>query len=165
MCGILLLFILRLSASAEPLTVCEALENRDQLRGQVISVRGIWLQSDIGEVIAPTRPCKQPTIMEGWLWSDIVFLEGVRGMSGAFERARGDRRRSRYVVATFTGKFEMPRELVVWIDPFGNANPRGFGNALVRLRCQRPKDVITREWTVEAYADFERVRIVDPPRR
>jgi hypothetical protein len=71
---VLCLLLLPKLRSTETLTVCEALDRLTELNGHEVSVRGVWLISDIGEVLWASPECAQPIVRDGWVWKNTISV-------------------------------------------------------------------------------------------
>lgn len=124
--------------AGEPLTVCQALSQLDDLNGKEVSVRGAWGIGDTGEILIALGPCEHRTVRDGWVWQDAIrVFAGAKEAAARSEdywrltermRDSGSLTSSR-IVATLSGRLETRRHFEV-----RNGRPAAFRDFVALLR-------------------------------
>lgn len=63
------------AASAQVLTVCEALDQLSELNGKEVEIRGAWQAGDTGEWLWAPEPCSHPIVRDGWVWKNTISIK------------------------------------------------------------------------------------------
>lgn len=123
------------AASADPLTVCSALEDRIDLNGNVVRIRGIWSVGDSGQDLIPVIRCSRPIVQDGWVFQDMIDVvpEGDSLSVRQYVRQnlwlhdRHPETRNIHVVATLSGRLQSRVHFESFHDAFGVELLRAYG--------------------------------------
>ncbi len=150
--------ILVSAAVAEPLTVCEALENRLELSGKSVRIRGIWGVGDAGQELDPVVDCARPLVQDGWAFQATICVVpdqsemSVREYIAANLRLRDAHRATHGVgvIATLSGRLEGQPHFMTFHDAFGVELVRAFGGyAAAQMRFWKADHFEIHEYTAE----------------
>jgi hypothetical protein len=135
-----------LPCGAQTLSVCEALSRLTELNGQVISVRGVWMDVDKREVLIAEAPCAKPVIHDGWQWREWISLVPLKGamLPGRDRDRRSDllkKNRGSVALATVTGKLETQAQFTIRVDREGGQMPAAYGGLVAQLRFERAAEL------------------------
>jgi hypothetical protein len=142
------LFLLLVSPSVygETLDVCQLLANLSSLKGQRVSIRGIWSIGDASRVLLPEHPCEHAAVFDGWIWPDRINL--VPELGAIVSQHLGSRSNllkrhpDSVVLATLIGVIETKDTFVISTFPNGTQEPRGFERLVAQLRFTDAKDMV-----------------------
>ena len=156
--------------SADVISVCEAIENRLELNGKAVKIRGVWGWSDSGSDLQAVIPCDRPTIVDGWLFSDTIDVNSgdwtVAGEyvgGGYVAKLRSLQKKHGYdvkVIATLSGRLQARAHFKTFVR-FGEEFPEAYGYySVAGLRFSRADD-----YQVVPYAQGELDRGYERQRR
>ena len=155
-------------ATPETLTVCDTLKRLNLFDQTEVSIRGVWIAGDTGEVLVPQTGCESPLIRDGWKWRDAIELAIIdparskqysvlqerlhQEIFGAFpQRLR--------ILATFTGRLETREHFRVRRLPSGLKAREAFNLFVGRLSYRSVDDIVVTHYgpgDEEAEMDFRR---------
>lgn len=147
---VIALTFLVIKASAQTLNVCDVLRSLEDLNGQEITVRGNWSIGHLGQELRSKSPCKPPTVRDGWIWSDAIFLfpqdQKAKEQSVLFHqilKPYGQDLGVR-VMATLVGRLETRNHFEVESLPTRRQprSPFGYFVAVLRYRVAADLDVV-----------------------